>query len=301
MWAFFNFGLLMPALVPEKVREQEDVLAWTNNGEYDLQVRGRLEEHLQYFMDNFMEEGTFNPTIHATPQMDYNFRFYTTVEAYAEGIKQAALAMDYEKFKTTSERFSWNKKYHSILNRIWATVCDLNEPGGFYGPKSDSNPNGYTSRYNGWGGYYGETWDDDGEGYYTRRHNQVTGAGSTYTPRVGDSFGPRDDDMNSNVRFSDSNPNSSAFFADRGDLDDELDTDDRDSLEFVPESERKMYEIIDSFDEYGIPPEEWWSYASPREFTMVEPVLLARFGKKVLRSMRKKNRKASQEHVQQYT
>lgn len=282
MWAFFNFGLLMPALVPAAVKDREDVLAWTNDGEYDLQVRGRLEEHLQYFMDNFMEEGKFNPVIHKTPNMDYNVRFYTTLEAYAEGIKQAALAMDYEKFKTTSERFSWNTKYHSILNRIWATVCDLAQPGGFYGPKSADNPHGYTTRHG--GGWGGGEWDD--YGYYNYRHNEVTGTNR----QVGDTFGVRED-MDSNVRFSEDGTGevSSAWFADRGDVDP-----DDDSLEFIPESERKMFSIIDELDEVGVPINTWWKYTSPREFTMIEPYLEKNVSQKVLRAMRRKNRKAAE-------
>lgn len=185
MWAFFDFGLLMPALVPAQVKDRPDVLEWTNNGEYDLQVRGRLSEHLQYFMDNYMEDGTYNPEIQATPDKDYNFRFYTSVEAYAEGIKQAALRIDYEKYKQTSERYPWNKKFHQILNTIWAKVCDLNEPGGFYGPRSEENPNGYDSahRYSSWG-----------SSWYESAHSEYLG--STFGERAWheDDIEPEDDE-----------------------------------------------------------------------------------------------------------
>ena len=143
MWIFADFGLLMPSEVPESVKNTPEVEKWTNSGEYDIQVRARLSEHLEYFMDNFMEEGTFNPTIQATPDKDYNFRFYTSREALAEGIKNVALSIDYSKFKPTSERFAWNKKYHEVLNDIWTSLCALASPGGVWGPKSEENPTGY--------------------------------------------------------------------------------------------------------------------------------------------------------------
>jgi hypothetical protein len=256
MWAFFDFGLLMPALVPASVKDNADVLEWTNNGEYELQVRGRLSEHLQYFMDTYMEPGTFNPEIHKTPDMDYNFRFYTTREAYAEGIKQAALAMDYEKFKVTSERYSWNTKYHSILNSIWGKLCELNQPGGFYGPRSEDNPRGYLPgrKYSSYG--FGSE-----EGWYDRKHTEVN-------RRVGSTFGI--EDMDSNIV---------------------VDEDD-DSIDYVSESEREMYKIIDELDEMGISPAEWGEYLSPHEFEVVSPILKSQFGKKVFRAIKRRNRQA---------
>jgi len=271
MWAFFDFGLLMPALVPAKVAGDADVLAWTNNGEYELQVRGRVEEHLRYFMDTYMVPGSFNPTIHDTPQMDYNYRFYTTREAYAEGIKQAALAIDYEKFKVTSERYSWNHKYHTALNSIWATLCRLNTPGGFYGPKSDKNPYGYTSKH--W-------WDDDDTDFYTNRHD-------TATRRTGDTFGLREEDSN-------------VFFADRGDegytdgyLEQDLGDLYNESMDWMPENERRMLDVIEELDSANIPMRDWADYTSPAEFVLLQPMLKENFSKKTLRSFRKKNKRAN--------
>lgn len=285
MWAFFNFGLLMPALVPAKVKNRPDVLKWTNDGEYDLQVRGRLREHLQYFMDNYMPEGTFNPEIQATPDKDYNFRFYTTVEAYAEGIKQAALQMDYEKFKVTSERFEWNKKYHTILNSIWAVVCRLNEPGGFYGPRSAENPRGYTSR-----GTYGGS---DDAGWYEKRHNTVG-------RRIGDTFGIPDEEWK---RHEDERP-----MIDFGDQKYwwEDSTDEEEHIYIAPDGEIFSVDadtdiILEELDGSDIPMSSWWSYTTPAEFNRLTPVLKKHFGKKVLRSMRKKNLKRHAEVHAGYT
>lgn len=278
MWAFFDFGLLMPALVPAKVMEREDVKKWTNDGEYELQVRGRLREHLQYFMDTYMEPGTFNPEIQATPDKDYNFRFYTSREAYAEGIKQAALAMDYEKFKVTSERFSWNQKYHTILNSIWSTVCNLNTPGGFYGPKSDDNPRGYSSS-RGWSNRY------DDEGWYSRRHTQVG-------RRIGDTFGiPEDEWDKPMVNFGDG-----------------WDGFDDDADDVYVAADGTVYNLdvdtqsaIDELEGAEISMAEWWEYTTPMEFTRLTVVLKDHFSKKILRSMKKKNLKKHVELIRMYS
>ena len=285
MWAFFDFGLLMPALVPAKVKDRPDVLKWTNNGEYNLQVRGRLREHLQYFMDNFMEEGKFNPEIQATPDKDYNFRFYTSVEAYAEGLKQAALKIDYEKYKQTTERFPWNKKFHSICNSIWATVCNLNQPGGFYGPKSAENPRGYSTK-----GTYG-TWRDDD--WYEERHNQVG-------RRIGDTFGIPDEEWE---RYENERP--MVDFGDDQKYWWEADGEEE-HIYVAPDGEIIEVDedtdiILEELDSADIPMSQWWSYTTPAEFNRVAVLLKNHFSKKVLRSMRKKNLKKHAQVHQGYT
>ena len=274
MWAFFDFGLLMPALVPAKHKNDAEVLLWTNGGEYDLQVRGRLSEHLQYFMDNFMEDGTYNPVIQATPDKDYNFRFYTTVEAYAEGLKQAALKIDYEKYKESSDRYPWNKKFHSILTSIWAKLCDLNTPGGVWGPRSKDNPTGYTeaTRYHGW-----ESYDDDK--WYEAWHNDR----DRYYPTT---FG--------NVQLGDDYP--ADWWENHGDIDDAAyDA----SLVNSGESYRnkQVKEIIEELDSIDIPMKDWWEYTSPREFYLLERTLRKHFNKKTVRSWSKKNKNLADARV----
>ena len=272
MWAFFDFGLLMPALVPAKHANDPTVLAWTNNGEYELQVRGRLSEHLQYFMDNFMEEGTFNPVIQATPDKDYNFRFYTTREAYAEGLKQAALKIDYEKYKDSSDRYPWNKKFHQILTSIWSKLCELNTPGGVWGPRSAENPTGYTeaTRYGGW-----ESYDDDK--WYEAWHNDR----DRYYPST---FG--------NVQLGD---DPEWWDTSRGVNHDDYDR----ALTNTGEAYREgqVRDIIEELDSIDIPMRDWWEYTSPREFYLLERELRKHFNKKTVRSWRKKNKNLADARV----
>lgn len=121
MWIFADFGLLMPAVVPP-----EFITEGTENG---LQVRARVKEHLEWFAENYMREGSYEPIYH-TPEMDYNYRFHTTHEEFAKAMVIAMMEIDYEKFKPTAERYSWGKKYHGVLNSIWGTVTGLGAPGG---------------------------------------------------------------------------------------------------------------------------------------------------------------------------
>lgn len=134
-WHFFDFGLLMPAATP---MDKADIVF--TEDKYDFQIRGRVESHLRYFMDTFMEAGTFHDDIEFTPGMDYNVRFYTTREAYADAVRLAILAIDYKKFKPAAERknedgtlkFKGGILYHSVLNSIWSSVTRLGAPGGMW-------------------------------------------------------------------------------------------------------------------------------------------------------------------------
>ena len=148
MWIFLPGGLLMPSVVPEG--KGDPVL--TNNGLWMMQVRAREKSHLENFIRDYMEDGTYSDIEH-TPQMDYNYRFYTTHEHLALAVAKSVLDIDYAKFKPTAERkdkdgqllYKDGKKYHTVLNAIWSNVCQLGSPGGYYGALSKSNPNGYSS------------------------------------------------------------------------------------------------------------------------------------------------------------
>lgn len=278
-WHFFDFGLLMPALIPEKHRNAAHVLGDNPDAKYDLQIRVRLREHLEYFLDNFMEDGTYNPEIHATPEMDYNYRAYTTVEAYAEGVKQATLKIDYVKFKDSSDRYPWNKKYHSILTSIWSKLCDLNTPGGIWGPKSAENPKGYdrASKYEGWGStdsdWY-EAWHNDRDSYYPTTFGNV---------QLGDDYPEHWRDTSQNI--------------------DDADYDRSLTQRYVTGEEYRngqIREIIEELDSLDIPMSEWWRYTSPREFYLLKRTLRKHFNKKAVRSWESKNKALAKERVAEF-
>lgn len=152
MWIFLPGGLLMPARIPNGGSEGTADPKLTNDGEYTLQVRGRVDSHLQNFIRDYMEplDLPFSD-IEYTPQFDYNVRFYTTPAAFATAIAAATLDIDYLKFKPTAEDtgadgkplYKDGRAYHNVLNSIWGSVCALGRPGGVWGRLSSSNPNGY--------------------------------------------------------------------------------------------------------------------------------------------------------------
>lgn len=127
MWIFLSGGALMPAMVPVKMADPK----WTEDGRFDLQVRARVESHLDNFVRDFMEEGTYNPTIQASPpHMDYQFRLYTTQEAFGQAMAKAIMAIDYISFKDTADdlnedktpKYVDGKEYHSALYKVWSAV-----------------------------------------------------------------------------------------------------------------------------------------------------------------------------------
>lgn len=159
MWIFLPGGLLMPAAVPEGKADTK----FTKDGLYDLQVRARVKSHLENFIRDYMLDDTYSE-IHATPGMDYNFRFYTTREIFAQALSGAVEDIDYTKFKPTAEDrdadgnplYKDGKDYHSVLNSIWGTVTRLGSPGGLWGT--------YTGKKHWWGkstsAYSGRRYDD---------------------------------------------------------------------------------------------------------------------------------------------
>jgi hypothetical protein len=198
MWLFLPSGLLMPAFVPEDKADK----ALTRDGEFKLQVRARVESHLTNFIHDYMEPGTYSD-IEATPQMDYNFRFYTTHEHFALAMVKAISDIDYLKFKPTAEdrdadgylMYKDGRAYHDALNSIWGTLCKLNTPGGVWGSYSSTNPNGYKSvrRYNRDDEYFmdepplnSQKWDDfDENGFPIETQDIIDGVweeGGDYLP-----------------------------------------------------------------------------------------------------------------------
>lgn len=162
MWIFLPGGLLMPARTPNGGPEGTADPKFTNNGEYSMQVRSRVESHLSNFIRDYMEPmGLPYSDIEYTPQLDYNVRFYTTPQAFSEAIARAVLDIDFLKFKPTAERsvngkplYKDGEKYHGVLNSIWGTLTSLGAPGGSWGAKSSINPYGYekASDYAGYAG-----------------------------------------------------------------------------------------------------------------------------------------------------
>jgi len=231
MWLFTKDGLLMPAVAPlDKADSQY------TEGKYDFQVRARMSEHLRMFMDKYMEPGTFHDEIQLTPHMDYNARFYTTHEAFAQAMSRAIMDIDYTKFKPQAYDHDYEKgfrPYYNVLNSIWADLLSLGKPGGMWGPKSEANPNGYDRalRYSSWGGSEGYT-----EGNFV---------GSTF--------------------FVDREP----MWEDYGDVLPDGYVWEEDG--YVSERDAEIETLLGELE--GIPADQWEEYLTEREFELVKPLM----------------------------
>lgn len=176
MWIFGEWGLVMPVLSDPIEDKNLATEKWTQ-GKYFLQVRGRMREHLQYFMDNYMEPGTFTDEIQYVPTHDYVYRFYTDHESFAAAVAKAVMDIDYRHFKDNAKKKRNGKyvyeratEYASGLLSVWTASTTFGEVGGYYGPKTRENPKGYSSTgsHSGIGSSFGDrlfTDDDDWETY----------------------------------------------------------------------------------------------------------------------------------------
>jgi hypothetical protein len=132
----------MPALIPASVLaagKTKDIREARDQG-WELQVRGRVRKHLTDWQEQFMPEGTYSK-VYASHGKDYNFRFYTTREAYGESLKQQALAINYTKFKETAV----TKPYHDLLMKVWSASTMLGRP--YAGAGRDAKRNYRSSKF----------------------------------------------------------------------------------------------------------------------------------------------------------
>ena len=146
MWIFADFGTMMPALIPPSVlatSNAKDIKQARERG-WDVQVRGRVREHLEYFAAEHMPQGSYSQ-VYESRNKDYNVRFYTDKASFAQGLASVALAMDYVKFKDTAKRFAWGKKYYDLLIKVWSASTVLARP--YDGEKPGSARIGTGSSY----------------------------------------------------------------------------------------------------------------------------------------------------------
>src|SRR5262245_5132981 len=107
MWIMTSYGILMPALRPE-----------TDRATYPLQVRARDKRALKECIRQMDLLELPHTKIYATPQLDYDFRFYTTHNAFALVMASEIEMIDYEKFKPTS----YFDDLHILYNHMWSVI-----------------------------------------------------------------------------------------------------------------------------------------------------------------------------------
>lgn len=147
MWVMTPFGILMPALRPPDTVPEGDVQT--------LQIRTRRRKDLEILRDEYMGEA-LGEIIH-TPTFDYNYRAYCTPQAFSDALGKMTHAIDYERFKPTTEAKYKDAELHSVYNSIWGTVTRLGEPWeglkfkGTSGSSVGSTVGSTVSRNAGWG------------------------------------------------------------------------------------------------------------------------------------------------------
>lgn len=107
MWIMTSYGILMPAVRPG----YEDLAL-------PLQVRARDRSTLTILRQAIIDKGLPCTKVHSTPEMDYDFRVYTTHDAFARVMAAEIRHIDYEKFKPTT---IWSH-LHELYNEIWHVV-----------------------------------------------------------------------------------------------------------------------------------------------------------------------------------
>lgn len=111
MWICLPMGMYMPALRPaHTIPAGDDRL---------LQIRARRRVDLDRLRRELLPE--LGDTVHLK-HTDYEFRAYCTHEQWANALAQAALDIDYVKFKEQSEVKYNDKKLHDVYTAMWYTV-----------------------------------------------------------------------------------------------------------------------------------------------------------------------------------
>jgi hypothetical protein len=118
MWIMTSYGILMPAAIPEEIRQDLIGSAW------GLQIRSRDRKTLAKTRRVMKNMGNNVSPIVATPMLDYEYRFYCSRRDFATLIADEILTIDYEKFKPTTElKGGGGKRLHHLYNRIWGVVA----------------------------------------------------------------------------------------------------------------------------------------------------------------------------------
>lgn len=118
MWIMTSYGILMPATIPANLAEDVGSLAFG----FNMQVRSRDKATLQKCRTRYMANFHVSEVV-ATPELDYDFRFYCNADDFADAVRWMVLEIDYEKFKpTTMRKGGGGKHLHMMYNEIWHVV-----------------------------------------------------------------------------------------------------------------------------------------------------------------------------------
>jgi hypothetical protein len=112
MWVMTSWGVLMPGLRPEGTIPEGDNRV--------LQVRARRKKDLEMLRDKYM--GDELGDIISLPHTDYEWRAYSTLEAWGRALAKIGEDIDYVKFKETAEKVYDDHDLHGLYLSVWSTI-----------------------------------------------------------------------------------------------------------------------------------------------------------------------------------
>lgn len=109
MWIMTSFGFI--------------AVAASDRPEWELQVRARDRDVLRKLRKTYLLR--HSSKIQATPERDYEFRFYCSKEALAEALDRLVGEINSQKFKpTTLRRGQGGVRLHDLYVRIWCVIAE---------------------------------------------------------------------------------------------------------------------------------------------------------------------------------
>lgn len=117
MWIMTSYGVLMPAHLPQEFRPLK-------HPEWDLQVRARDRDALIKLRTKMLEFGANVGRIRDTRTFDYEWRMYCDKASFANVMALEIMAIDYRKFKPTTERPGMGgDDLHNLYDHIWYVMA----------------------------------------------------------------------------------------------------------------------------------------------------------------------------------
>ena len=119
MWIMTNQGVYMPATIPMTVRRELDLPF-----DWDMQIRARERRALVKVRKQMIAMSFEVSVIVDTRHMDYEYRFYCSAADYGQLIAAQVRAIDYDKFKPTTDRKGGGgTDLHTLYNRLWGVIA----------------------------------------------------------------------------------------------------------------------------------------------------------------------------------
>ncbi len=115
MWLMTKYGILMPAALPAEHRPRRMSAC-------DMQVRSRDRETLARVRREMRRSGLVTSAVRATPEMDYEWRFYCKRDDFADWVRDQVAEIDFVKFKPTvvdDSLFYLYSSLHASIQRFY--------------------------------------------------------------------------------------------------------------------------------------------------------------------------------------